>query len=75
MSVELPTGVWLRTKDVPPALNISKNTLLRRKDDGWLQAGTHYLRTGTSKTSNLLWNVDACRKVLAEMAAPESREG
>ena len=75
MSIELPTGVWLRTKDVPDALNISRATLTRRKSEGWFKPGTHFLRSGTGDTSNLLWNVDSCRKVLAEMAAPESKEG
>ena len=73
MSIELPTGVWIRTKDVPPALNISKATLKRRKNDGWFKPGIHYLRTGTGLTSNLLWNVNACLKVLAQMAAPQSK--
>ena len=71
MSIELPTGPWLRTKDVPDVLNISRATLKRRKSEGWFEAGTHYLRTGSGDTSNLLWNVDACRKVMAEMAAPQ----
>ena len=75
MSFELPTGPWLRTREVWPALNISRATLKRRKAEGWFVAGTHFLRTGTGETSNLLWNVDACRKVLAEMAAPQIKEG
>ena len=71
MSVQLPTGPWLRTKDVWPALNISEATLKRRKAEGWFKAGTHFLRTGAGNTSNLLWDIDACRKVMAEMAAPK----
>ena len=75
MSFELPTGPWLRTRDAWPALNISRATLTRIKAGGWFQAGTHYLRTGTGNTSNLLWNVDACRKVMAEMADPQGGQG
>ena len=71
MSVQLPTGPWLRTRDAFPALNISRATLTRIKAGGFFKAGTHYLRTGTGNTSNLLWNIDACRKVMAEMAAPQ----
>mgnify|MGYP003139444550 CR=1 FL=1 len=72
MSVELPTGPWLRTRDAFPALNISRSTLTRIKAFGWFKPGTHYLRTGPGDTSNLLWNIDACRKVMAEMAAPKA---
>jgi len=75
MSVELPTGPWLRTRDAFPALNISRATLTRIKANGWFHAGTHYLRTGTGNTSNLLWNIDACRKVMAAMDAPKGGKG
>ena len=75
MSFELPTGPWLLIRDVWLALNISKSTLTKIKAGGWFKPGTHYLRTGTGETSNLLWNVDVCRKVLTEMAAPQINEG
>ena len=69
MSVELPTGLWLRTKEVASALCISKATLHRRKAEGYLNLGTHFIKTGPTDRSNLLWNVDACRKVLGAWEA------
>ena len=71
MSVELPTGLWLRTKDVLGQLNLSKATLHRRKSDGYFQRGTHYVTTGPTARANILWNVEACRKVLAHWEAPK----
>ena len=58
MSVELPTGLWLRTKDVLGQLNLSKATLHRRKSDGYFQRGTHYVTTGPTARANILWNVE-----------------
>ena len=74
MSVELPTGLWLRTKDVPDALCISRATLNRRKTEGYFKLGTHFVKTGPSDRSNILWNVNACRKVLAQWEAPKAKE-
>ena len=70
MTYELPAGLWLRTKDAVDELNLSKATLFRRKKEGYFKLGTHFVTTGPTPRANVLWNVDACRKVLSLWEAP-----
>ena len=64
MTAPIPGGEYLTTKEVVPALGISKATLYRRKSEGFFQRGVHYVTTGPSRQSNFLWNVKEVRKVL-----------
>ncbi len=70
MSIELPAGLWLRTKDVIGELNLSKATLFRRKKEGYFKKGTHFVTTGPTPRANVLWNVAACREELGRWDAP-----
>ena len=72
MTLPIPSGTWLKTADAIRALGISKATLYRRKDDGYFQAGTHFVTTGPSASANILWNVDEVRKVQGHWSAPAS---
>ena len=68
---ELPAGPWLRRDDALKQLNCSKATLNRRKEKGYFQLGTHFIRVGPTTRSPLLWNVEECRKVFAQFEAPK----
>ena len=52
MTVPIPGGEYLTTKEAVLALGISKATLYRRKNEGFFQRGVHYVTTGPSATSN-----------------------
>ena len=72
MTYELPIDrCWIRTKDVVDELNLSKPTLYRRKSEGYFKQGTHFVTTGPGSRSNVLWNVEACRKVFAKWELPQ----
>jgi hypothetical protein len=53
---------WLPTNEAVKWLKLSRSTLNRRKRDGLLKSGIHFIRTGLGKTSRLLWNVIAILK-------------
>ena len=55
---------WLPINEAAKRLNISPSTLKRRKADGLLKPGIHYIRVGLGKTSRLLWNVIAILKAM-----------
>lgn len=57
---------WLPRREAAKRLNISPTTLARRKAEGLLKAGIHYLRVGLGRTSRILWNVTA---IFREMRA------
>jgi len=55
---------WLPTNEAAKRLNLSRSTLNRRKADGLLEAGIHFIRIGQGKTSRILWNVIAILKAM-----------
>ena len=72
MTVPIPGGESLTTKEAVLALGMSKATLYRRKNEGFFQRGVHYVTTGPSATSNFLWNIPEVRKVQGIWKAPEA---
>ena len=44
MTVPIPGGEYLTTKEAVIALGISKATLYRRKNEGFFQHGIHYVK-------------------------------
>ena len=72
MTVPIPGGEYLTTKEAALALGISKATLYRRKNEGFFQRGVHYVTTGPSATSNFLWSIPEVRKVQGIWKAPEA---
>ena len=72
MTVPIPGGESLTTKEAVLALGMSKATLYRRKNEGFFQRGVHYVATGPSATSNFLWNIPEVRKVQGIWKAPEA---
>ena len=75
MTVPIPGGEYLTTKEATIALGISKATLYRRKNEGFFQRGIHFVTTGPSPTSNFLWNIPEVRKVQGSWSSPVRADG
>ena len=67
----LPTGPWLKTPEACAALGISRDTLRARMHAGLLEAGTHWIATGTSEKAPKLWNIEACMAAMQQWSAPQ----
>lgn len=52
---------WLRTSEAVVALGMSRETLMRRRTEGYYTEGEHWIATGPYPTSAVLWNIEACR--------------
>ena len=74
MTLSIPGGEYLATKEAKTALGISKAKLYRRKNEGYFQRGIHFVTTGPSATSNILWSIPEVRKVLGSWSAPEANQ-
>ena len=59
-------GPWLKSKALEERLPLSRRTLLRYVDKGWLEPGTHFLVV-PGKATQYLWNVEAIERRLAEL--------
>ena len=70
MSPDL-NGPWLRTSEAVVQLGMSRETLMRRKHEGFFRQGEHWVSTGPSRTAAILWCVEACRKQQGQWAAPK----
>ena len=73
MTLFISGGEYLATKEAE-ALGISKAKLYRGKNEGYFQRGIHFVTTGPSATSNILWNIPEVRKVLGSWSAPEANQ-
>jgi len=60
-----PAGAWFRTAEAVTELGISRDTLLRRCRDGYLQPGVHYIASGPHRTSPRIWSIEAVRTAMA----------
>ena len=68
--------VWLRTGPVCVALGISRDTLRRRRKEGYFKETKHFTKSGpTVGKSWYLWNLGECRKVFGTWKAPKKDEG
>lgn len=74
---------WVKTTEAARHLSLSRRTLQRYIDLGWLDAGSHYLRVpapssnGSNCRSHFLWNLPAIELKLADLtrqAAASSAE-
>ncbi len=61
---------WLKTSGAVNALSISRATLQRRKKEGYLQKGKHWITAGPFSRSPVLWNVDSIRKLMSHWDGP-----
>tara|TARA_R100000655_G_scaffold86711_1_gene126779 strand:- start:121 stop:348 length:228 start_codon:yes stop_codon:yes gene_type:complete len=75
MSKTKEAEVWLRTGDTLKALGIGRNTLYRRRREGFLEPNKHWIRSGPSSSHQMLWNISACREVFGTWKAPKGGEG
>jgi hypothetical protein len=74
MSKTKEAEVWLRTGDTLIALGIGRNTLYRRRKEGFLEQNKHWVRSGPSHSHQMLWNISACREVFGTWKAPKGGE-
>jgi hypothetical protein len=63
MMTTTETGTWLRTNEAVIQLGLSRETLQKRRKEGFFREGEHWLSTGTHPTAAILWNIAACRQV------------
>jgi len=61
---------WLKTSGAVNALSISRATLQRRKKDGYLLKGKHWITAGPYSRSPVLWNVDQILKLMSHWEGP-----
>ena len=66
-------SVWLKTPDAARALGISAQTLRRRRKDGALTNGVHYLKTSNSVSAWYLYNIDELIRAFGSFRAPKAR--
>jgi hypothetical protein len=64
MNTNLAAGHWARTSEAVVLLGISRNSLLRRKSEGYFKPGKHFVTTGPYKTAPCLWNIGEVRMVM-----------
>ena len=66
----LPEGEWRKTAEAAPLLGVTRQNLTQLVEKGYFIGGQHFLKLGDTDTSPRLWNIDSCRLVFAELAAP-----
>jgi len=57
------TGTWLRTNEAVIQLGLSRETLQKRRREGFFREGEHWLLSGTHPTAAILWNIVTCREL------------
>ena len=65
----MTNGQWVRTPDAAKILGVSKTTLRRRRQDKTLLQGTHYLKTSSSDSAWILYNIDELKNALGDGGA------
>ena len=68
-------GAWLKTPDAVIALGISRDTLRRRRLEGFFVEGDHYLRTSPGRSGWYLWDIQKVQEVLGTWRAPQGNGG
>ena len=68
-------ATWLKTPDAVKALGISRDTLRRRRMEGFFVYGQHYLKTSPGRSGWYLWNIEEVQKVLGTWKAPQVAGG
>ena len=64
---------WLSTSRAAHALGIHPITLKRRRNEGYLKHGVHFRKTGESRNSQYIWNVEKCLEVFDFWKAPNKK--
>ena len=76
MNTKVKDGaVWLKTPDACKALGVSRDTLRRRRMEGFLISGQHFLKTSQSRSGWYLWNLEEVQVVLGNWKAPRASGG
>ena len=69
------TGTWLTTSRAARALDIHPVTLRRKRNDGYLIEGVHFIKMGDAKNSQCIWNVEKILDVFTLWKAPSNHLG
>ncbi len=70
---QLNTACWLPTSLAAQAIDVHPITLKRRRDDGYLKHGVHFRKTGESRNSQYIWNIEKCLEVFDLWKAPNKK--
>ena len=74
MNLSQPT-TWLNTTRAARALDIHPVTLRRKRNDGYLIEGVHFIKMGDAKNSQYIWNVEKILDVFTLWKAPNNHIG
>ena len=74
MNLSQPT-TWLNTTRAARALDIHPVTLRRKRNDGYLIEGVHFIKMGDAKNSQYIWNVEKILDVFTLWKAPSNHHG
>ena len=74
MNLSQPT-TWLNTTRAARALDIHPVTLRRKRNDGYLREGVHFIKMGDAKNSQYIWNVEKILDVFTLWKAPSNHLG
>ena len=74
MNLSQPT-TWLNTTRAARALDIYPVTLRRKRNDGYLIEGVHFIKMGDAKNSQYIWNVEKILDVFTLWKAPSNHLG
>ena len=74
MNLSQPT-TWLNTTRAARALDIHPVTLRRKRNDGYLIEGVHFIKMGDAKNSQYIWNVEKILAVFTLWKAPSNHLG
>ena len=66
---------WLNTTRAARALDIHPVTLRRKRNDGYLIEGVHFIKMGDAKNSQYIWNVEKILDVFTLWKAPSNQLG
>ena len=64
---------WLTTSRAAQTLGVHPITLKRRRNEGYLKHGVHFRKTGESRNSQYIWNVEKCLEVFDFWKAPNKK--
>ena len=70
---QLNNACWLTTSRAAQALGVHPITLKRRRNEGYLKHGVDFRKTGESRNSQYIWNVEKCLEVFDFWKAPNKK--
>jgi hypothetical protein len=72
-SIEKPDKLWVTEGELCELVDVSRDTLRRRRQEGLLKASVHYRSTGFSRNSRLQYDLEAVKVEMAKWARTRTR--